>query len=52
LSFGAEADPGKKMEHWPVTEPADYASARAAVQKAQLVKGGARLAQLLAAIWP
>jgi hypothetical protein len=52
LSFGAEVDPGKKQEHWPVTEPADYATARAAVQKTQLVKAGARLAQLLKAVWP
>ncbi len=52
LSFGTEVDPGKKKEHWPVTEPTGYAVARAAVQKAQLVKAGARLAQLLQAIWP
>jgi hypothetical protein len=52
LSFGAEVDPGKKKAHWPVTEPMGYATARAALQKKQLVKGGARLAQLLEAVWP
>jgi hypothetical protein len=52
LSFGAEIDPGTKKEYWPVTEPTGYATARAAVQQAQLVKAGARLAQLLKAIWP
>ncbi len=52
LSFGAEVDPGKKMAHWPVTEPSGYATARAALQKEQLVKGGARFAQLLEAVWP
>ena len=52
LSFGAEVDAGKKKAHWPVTEPAGYAAARAALQKVQLVKAGARLAQLLKGIWP
>lgn len=52
LSFGAEIDAGKKTAHWPVTEPGGYATARAALQEQQLVKGGARLAQLLEAVWP
>jgi hypothetical protein len=52
LTFGAEVDPGKKKAYWPVTEPGDYATVRATLQKTQLVKGGARLAQLLQALWP
>ena len=52
LTFGAEIDPGKRKAHWPVTEPSDYAAQRATLQKTQLVKGGARLAQLLEALWP
>lgn len=38
---------------WPATaaEPA-YRQARAAMQQEQLVKGGARLAQILKALWP
>jgi len=47
LTFGAESG-----GRWPVMEPAGYADAREALQKAQLVKAGARLAQLLEAIWP
>jgi hypothetical protein len=35
-----------------VTEPAGYAGTRASLQQAQIVKAGARLAQLLQAIWP
>lgn len=52
LSFGAETHPKPDQHDWPVTEPADYAAARVAIQQEQLVKGGARLAQLLKAIWP
>ena len=49
VSFGAE-----DLAHttWPVTEPAGYGTARAKLQKAQLVKAGARFAQLLKAIFP
>ena len=49
LSFGPED--GVKTT-WPVTEPAGYAATRAALQKDQLVKAGARLAQILTTIWP
>jgi len=49
LTFGAE----KTSNHtWPVTEPAGYGATRASLQKTQLVKAGARLAQLLQAIFP
>ena len=49
LSFGSE-----DMAHttWPVMEPAGYGAARAKLQKAQLVKAGARFVQLLKAIFP
>lgn len=49
LTFGAE-DTSKGT--WTVTEPAGYSAAKAALQKKQLVKGGARLAQVLQAIFP
>jgi len=49
LTFGAE----KTSNHtWPVTEPAGYSAAKASLQKTQLIKAGARLAQLLQAIFP
>jgi hypothetical protein len=47
LTFGPEAS-GK----WPVTEPAGYGAMRETLQKEQLVKAGARLAQILEALWP
>jgi hypothetical protein len=52
LSYGTEMDAGKQSQHWPTTEPAGYAATRAGIQKQQLVKAGARLAQLLQAIFP
>jgi len=52
LGFAAEVDAGRPSQHWPTTEPAGYAATRAAIQKQQLVKAGARLAQLLNAIFP
>lgn len=48
LTFGAETSKGT----WAVTEPAGYTMARESLQEAQLVKAGARLAQLLQAIFP
>jgi hypothetical protein len=47
LNFGAE-----QKAAWPVLEPAGYAARRAALQKQQLVRAGARLAQLLTALFP
>jgi hypothetical protein len=52
LAFGAEQGAGTAQRHWPVTEPAGYAAARARLQQRQIVKAGARLAQLLKALWP
>ena len=52
LSFGAEVNAGTRSAKWPVVEPAGYASHRAALQKEQLVRAGARLAQLLEAVFP
>ena len=49
LTFGPE---NTSKGTWPVTEPAGYSAARVALQKTQLVKAGARLAQLLQAIFP
>jgi hypothetical protein len=52
LSFGAEVSPGTKSQHWPTTEPAGYSTTRTALQKQQIIKAGARLAQALEAVWP
>ena len=49
LTYGTE-DPVKHT--WPATEPAGYASARAQLQKQQLVRAAAHFAQLLKAIYP
>lgn len=37
---------------WKATAPADYKAHREALQREQMVKAGARLAELLRAIWP
>jgi hypothetical protein len=52
LSYGAEDNVGTPRASWPVTEPSDYVKHRQAVQEQQLVRAGARLAQLLEAVWP
>jgi hypothetical protein len=52
LTFGAEVNRGTAQRRWAVTEPTGYLAARAALQKQQIVKAGARLAQLLQALWP
>jgi hypothetical protein len=52
LSFGAEVNAGTRGAKWPVVEPAGYAAQRATLQKEQLVRAGARLAQLLEAVFP
>lgn len=48
LTFG----PQGTDEHWSATHPKTYAKERRTLQHTQLVKGGARLAQLLTALWP
>jgi hypothetical protein len=48
LQFGQET----QGHHWPVSHDASYTSAREALQQQQLTRGGARLAQMLRAIWP
>jgi hypothetical protein len=47
LKFGAKSDQG-----WSVKFPSGYSQSMTAVKRAQLIKAGARLAQLLAALWP
>lgn len=49
LTFAAE---NSSNGTWAVTEPAGYSAKRTALQKKQLVKAGARLAQVLEAIFP
>ncbi|AVA38233.1 S1/P1 nuclease [Cupriavidus metallidurans] len=49
---GASYTAENSHKHWNVTLPADYATKREALQRAQLLKAGARLAQLLQVIWP
>ena len=48
LTFGPQASNG----HWPATHGSDYSQNRQALQRQQLIKGGARLAELLRTIWP
>ncbi|MET0518992.1 MAG: S1/P1 nuclease [Burkholderiaceae bacterium] len=48
LHFGARGADG----NWPATHPASYPKDREALQRQQIVKAGARLAELLRAIWP
>jgi S1/P1 Nuclease len=47
LKFGP-----KSGKTWNVTMPRSYSKSMNAIKKTQLTKGGARLAQLLEAIWP
>jgi hypothetical protein len=48
LTFSA-----KRQDHkWAVTLPPGYSKSRTALQREQLIKAGARLAQILNAIWP
>lgn len=49
---GVSYAPEDEHRHWSATVPEGYAATRAGLQRAQLLKGGARLAQLLQAIWP
>ncbi len=44
--------PVDAQRRWAVTLPADYAARREALQRAQIVKAGARLAQVLVALFP
>ena len=38
--------------HWPATHPRSYAADRRDLQREQIVKAGARLAQILTTLWP
>jgi len=49
---GATFSPESASKHWQVSVPSSYASDRDALQRTQLLKAGARLAQLLQTIWP
>jgi hypothetical protein len=51
---GASFATGATADHWKVTfaDLKTYQESRDALQRAQLAKAGARLAQLLEAIWP
>jgi len=52
LTYWEETSPGTSERKWQYLWPANYPTDREALQKEQLVKAGARLAQLLKAIWP
>ena len=52
LTFGAEEHAGTHQARWPIVEPTDYASSRMTTQQQQLIRAGARLAQLLEALFP
>jgi S1/P1 nuclease len=47
VQFGAKSD-----QVWGATLPNGYSQSMSAIKRAQLTRAGARLAQLLAAIWP
>lgn len=47
LKFGA-----KRGKTWSVTLPPDYGSTMNSIKKAQLIEAGARLGQILEAVWP
>jgi hypothetical protein len=49
---GTTFSPESASKHWQVTVPASYANDREALQRTQLIKAGARLAELLQALWP
>jgi S1/P1 Nuclease len=58
ISSGAAAFEGASFSdkdsegRWTISTPPNYRDSRQALQRTQLIKGGARLAQLLKAIWP
>ncbi|HXC59691.1 MAG TPA: S1/P1 nuclease [Steroidobacteraceae bacterium] len=52
VRFGAEVNAGTQDQYWLATLPADYSSTRLSLQRQRLIEGGARLAQVLQAIWP
>jgi len=52
VTYGPEVEPGTRFRHWSYALPPEYAQRRDALQAQQLVRAGARLAQLLEAIWP
>ena len=47
LKFGA-----KRGTAWSVTLPPDYETTMNSIKKAELIQAGARLSQILEAIWP
>jgi len=49
---GLTFSPADNEHHWLVTLPEGYSETRATVQRQQVIKAGARLAQMLEAIWP
>ncbi len=51
VSFGLKQSSGNSR-HWSFSVPQGYSGKRHSLQRAQLVKAGAHLAQLLEALWP
>lgn len=49
---GTTFSPEGTDKHWQITVPPSYVNDRETLQKSQLIKAGARLAQLLQEIWP
>ena len=49
---GISYTPGAKKNTWNITLPTGYSKVRQSIQREQLIKAGARLAQLLTTIWP
>ena len=52
VTFGPSSPDHNGVNHWNGTLPSSYDGAMSTAKKKQLTEGGARLAQLLQAIWP
>lgn len=52
LSYGARREDEKSRGNWPILGKTAQGPADASLKESQVVKAGARLAQLLEAIWP
>jgi hypothetical protein len=52
VTFGPRSQDSKGVNHWSATLPSGYDCAMSTIKKTQLTEGGARLAQLLEALWP
>lgn len=52
VTFGSRWQDAKGQEKWSATLPSAYETSMTKIKKARLTEGGARLGQLLMALWP